>query len=297
MRLGFISPSPVHCSGRSARPRSWAVRPCRSLSRIPRGWKWRPGGPRGYPGFLPGPKAGEPGALVVHLSAISPTWPRADPALYARSTERLWQELELARALQADYLVVHPGHVPLGEAGFAQVARALALAVSQARRPPGAPGNNTAGQGQELGWRITHLERIITLSRVPLGLCLDTAHAHAAGYDLSLPAGAARLLADLARGRDWTRSRSSTSMTPGQLQFRQDRHWHLGQAPSGGRGCGTCFPHPGSNPKPPSWRPRNRTRPMCGTISWWPGAWCPDRCSCRRGKTCPESPGRVGQAL
>ena len=116
--------------------------------------------------------------------------------------------------------MVHPGHGPLGEASFAQVARALARVVSQVPPPPLVLLENTAGQGQELGWRFEHLERIITVSRVPLGLCLDTAHAHGAGYDLSLPAGVARLLADLARGPGLGRGQDRPPQRlPGHLQF------------------------------------------------------------------------------
>ena len=71
----------------------------------------------------------------------------------------------MARDLKADYLVVHPGHGPLGEASFTRVAQALARAVYRVPPPPLVLLENTAGQGQELGWRFEHLERIITLER------------------------------------------------------------------------------------------------------------------------------------
>ena len=127
----------------------------------PRGWKWRPVAPAAIRDFCRARGLAGLGPLVVHLGYL-PNLATADPALYALSTERLSRELELARALQADYLVVHPGHGPLGEASFAQVARALARAVSQVPPPPLVLLENTAGQGQELGWRFEHLERIIT---------------------------------------------------------------------------------------------------------------------------------------
>jgi deoxyribonuclease IV len=199
----------------------------------PRGWKWRPVAPAAIRDFTRAKSQAGLGPLVVHLGYL-PNLATADPALYALSTGRLAQELNLSRALGADYLVVHPGHGPLGEASFKQVARALSLAVAQTPPPPLVLLENTAGQGQELGWSFEHLERIIALSGVPLGLCLDTAHAHGAGYDLSRPSGAARLLADLARGPG-LEAVKIIHLNDSRIacNSRRDRHWHLGRGAIG----------------------------------------------------------------
>jgi deoxyribonuclease-4 len=210
----------------------------------PRGWKWRPVSPAEIGDFSRARRQAGLGPLVVHLGYL-PNLATADPALYALSTERLSRELALARKLAADYLVVHPGHGPLGEASLAQVARALALAVSQTPPPPLVLLENTAGQGQELGWRFHHLDRLITLSGVPLGLCLDTAHAHGAGYDLSSPHGVDRLLADLARGPGLDSVKIihlNDSRVP--CNSRRDRHWHLGRGAIGLTGLRHLFSHP-----------------------------------------------------
>jgi len=215
----------------------------------PRGWKWRPVAPAAIRDFSQARAQAGLGPLVVHLGYL-PNLATADPALYALSIERLWRELELARALGADYLVVHPGHGPLGEASFAQVARALALAVSQLPPPPLVLLENTAGQGQELGRRFEHLERIITLSRVPLGLCLDTAHAHGAGYDLSRPPGVDRLLADLARGPGLDAVKIvHLNDSRVACNSRRDRHWHLGQGSIGLTGLRHLLSHPWFKPE------------------------------------------------
>ena len=209
----------------------------------PRGWKWRPVAPAAIRDFARARGQAGLGPLVVHLGYL-PNLATADPALYALSTERLSRELELARSLKADYLVVHPGHGPLGEASFGQVARALALAVAQAPPPPLVLLENTAGQGQELGWRFEHLERIITLSGAPLGVCLDTAHAHGAGYDLSGPPGVARLLADLARGPGLDAVKIiHLNDSRVACNSRRDRHWHLGQGVIGLPGLRHLFSH------------------------------------------------------
>jgi len=215
----------------------------------PRGWKWRPVAPAAIRDFSQARAQAGLGPLVVHLGYL-PNLATADPALFALSTERLSRELELSRALGADYLVVHPGHGPLVEASFRQVARALALAVSRVPPPPLVLLENTAGQGQELGWRITHLERIITLSRVPLGLCLDTAHAHGAGYDLSGPPGVARLLADLALGPGLDAVKIvHLNDSRAACNSRRDRHWHLGQGAIGRAGLRHLLSHPWFKPE------------------------------------------------
>lgn len=215
----------------------------------PRGWKWRPVAPAAVRDFCRARGLAGLGPLVVHLGYL-PNLATADPALYTLSTERLGRELELARALKADYLVVHPGHGPLGETSFAQVARALAQAVSHVPPPPLVLLENTAGQGQELGWRFEHLERIISLSRVPLGLCLDTAHAHGAGYDLSRPPGVARLLGDLARGPGLEAVKIvHLNDSRAACNSRRDRHWHLGQGAIGLAGLRHLFFHPWFKPE------------------------------------------------
>jgi deoxyribonuclease-4 len=215
----------------------------------PRGWKWRPVPPAEIRDFSLARRQAGLAPLVVHLGYL-PNLATADLVLYALSTERLLRELLLARELAADYLVVHPGHGPLGEASFSQVARALVLAVSQVPPPPLVLLENTAGQGQELGWRFSHLDRIMALSGVPLGLCLDTAHAHGAGYDLSHPQGVTQLLADLAQGPGLDTLKIihlNDSRTP--CNSRRDRHWHLGRGAIGLAGFRHFFSHPWLKPE------------------------------------------------
>ena len=165
------------------------------------------------------------------------------------STQRLLRELELARALKADYLVVHPGHGPL-ELAIAQVARALALAVSPVPPPPWCSWKTLPVRARNWAGASSTCARIITESGVPLGLCLDTAHAHGAGYDLSSPPGVARLLADLARGPGLDAVKIihlNDSRVP--LNSRRDRHWHLGRGAIGLPGLRHLLSHPWLKPE------------------------------------------------
>lgn len=112
-----------------------------------------------------------------------------DPALRARSTAALVGELRRADALGLDALVSHPGNYMDDRAsGLARNADAITEALS------GAPGSvrllleTTAGTGTALGATFEELaaliERIPPALRGRVGICLDTCHAYAAGYDL-----------------------------------------------------------------------------------------------------------------
>jgi deoxyribonuclease-4 len=249
MRLGFH----LSIAGSLQRAVSQAqVLGCQALQifiQNPRGWKWRMVLSDDIKDFNRARRLAGLGPLVVHLGYL-PNLAAADPGLYGLSKERLFRELALARDLSADYLVVHPGHGPLIEASYQRVAQALAQAVSQVPPPPLILLENTAGQGQELGWRFQHLDRIIIASGVPLGLCLDTAHAWGAGYDLGSPQGVDRLLAEIAQGPGLEALKIvhlNDSRAP--CNARRDRHWHLGRGAIGLAGLRLFLSHPWLKPE------------------------------------------------
>ena len=106
-----------------------------------------------------------------------------------KSLQSLIQELQLARSLDLPFLVLHPGaHLGRGEeSGLKRVVAGLDEAFASTKSSPGRIAlENTAGQGTCLGHQIEHLAAIFDRVRAPhrLGVCLDTAHFFAAGYDL-----------------------------------------------------------------------------------------------------------------
>jgi deoxyribonuclease-4 len=249
MRLGFH----LSIAGSMLRAISQAqVLGCQALQifvQNPRGWKWRPVAPGASRDFTRARRRAGLGPLMVHLSYL-PNLAAADPGLYRRSAARLAQELALARELEADFLVAHPGHGELTEAGFRLVAQALAAAVRQVPPPPLVLLENTAGQGRELGWRIEHLHSIMELSGVELGLCLDTAHAFASGYDLRSPQGVATLLAEIARGPGLDRLKMlHLNDSKAACGSRVDRHEHLGLGRLGLAGLRQLLSHPWLRPE------------------------------------------------
>lgn len=111
-----------------------------------------------------------------------------DDALWRKSIDLFTEELRRCVQLEIPWLVTHPGaHMGSGEeTGLARVAAALDKV--HAAIPAGIAITCleiTAGQGSSLGYRLEHLASIIAQVKAPdrLGICLDTAHLFAAGYD------------------------------------------------------------------------------------------------------------------
>jgi deoxyribonuclease IV len=106
----------------------------------------------------------------------------------AKSIQALEDELNRSALLDIDYLVVHPGsHGGRGlDSGIDRVAESLNRILNKKQKTM-ILLETTAGQGASIGHRFEHLGSII--GRVSLngklGICLDTCHVFAAGYDIS----------------------------------------------------------------------------------------------------------------
>ncbi len=118
----------------------------------------------------------------------------ASPALRAQSVAALGVELDRAESLGLDGLVMHPGSYTSGteEEGLRLIGDAIAgLLAERPRAKTRLLLEHTAGQGTNLGHRFEHLAAI--LDRVGgsprVGVCIDTCHLLAAGYDLCSPEG------------------------------------------------------------------------------------------------------------
>jgi len=160
-----------------------------------------------------------------------------DPVLREKSIACVTEELTRCEQLGISCLVIHPGTHPDEKRGLALVAEGL---DEVHRRTPRFRSRVcleiTAGQGHCLGWRFWHLTEI--LSRVAredrLGICLDTCHLFAAGYDLSSEEGYDTVMAecDAAVGLDRVRCfHLNDSKKP--LGCRVDRHEEVGKGTIG----------------------------------------------------------------
>ncbi len=112
-----------------------------------------------------------------------------DPVLRARSLESFEAELARCDALGLQFLVSHPGnYMDDRESGIARNADAITEALERVRPRTILLLETTAGQGTVLGATFEELAELIARIPEPLrdgvGICLDTAHVFAAGYDL-----------------------------------------------------------------------------------------------------------------
>ena len=138
------------------------------------------------------------------------------PALRDQSVAALVDELDRAHALGLLGVVLHPGTCTEGteEGGLRLIAAALRSAFrASPRRKTMVLLEHTAGQGRSLGYRFEHLAAIIEqLDGSPrLGVCLDTCHLVASGYDIVSPAGYERTFAEF---DGWSASIGSAPFTP-----------------------------------------------------------------------------------
>ena len=188
------------------------------------------------------------GPLVIHsnylINLASP-----NPVLRARSVQAFHQEIVRALSLGADYLVLHPGSAVSDSRGSAvstiaqslkQAARGLRLGEMQILL------ENTAGQGSSVGAKFEELRAILeSCGDLPLGVCIDTAHTFAAGWDIRTAEGLERTLIDVDRGVGLSRVRIvhvNDSKTP--LGSRVDRHEHIGKGKIGLDAFGRILKHP-----------------------------------------------------
>jgi deoxyribonuclease-4 len=159
----------------------------------------------------------------------------ADPALRERSIAALVDELDRAYALGLLGVVIHPGARTSGteEEALGLVADAVRTALAaRPRRPTMVLFEGTAGQGRTLGHRFEHLAFLLEqLDGSPrAGVCLDTCHLVAAGYDIASAEGYDATFASFDRLVGFDRLRvfhGNDSKRP--CGSRVDRHEHIGQ--------------------------------------------------------------------
>ena len=117
-----------------------------------------------------------------------------DPQMFATSVKAMIQELERAEALNLPFLVMHPGsHGGAGEeAGLKRICEGLNKIVEATKGYKCKMALEIiAGQGNALGYQLEQLAVLIesVKNETRFGICLDTAHLYAAGYNIRTRAG------------------------------------------------------------------------------------------------------------
>jgi len=154
---------------------------------------------------------------------------------WRRSVEAFHDELERAEALGLPFVVIHPGsHKGSGiAAGIGRIAAALdQLCERTGGYRVKVCLENTAGAGNTVGARFEELRAILDRARFPerLGVCLDTCHLFAAGYDIRTRAGYAATMEECKRtiGMGTVLAFHLNDAKQG-LGSGLDRHEHIGK--------------------------------------------------------------------
>jgi len=191
-------------------------------------------------------EAGIKGVVCHALYLVNLASPKKD--FYSKSVAALQNTVDVACAIEADGVVFHVGsHQGAGfEEGLERVVPALAEALERCNEKTWLLMENTAGAGGTIGRSIDELAAIFDrLDRHPhLGLCLDSCHLYASGYDVTNRKALDSVLGEVAERIGLDRLRAlhvNDSKMP--LGSNRDRHDNIGEGLMGEK-LGVFLSHP-----------------------------------------------------
>ncbi len=172
-----------------------------------------------------------------------------DPGIRAKSLASLTHSLRVGHAIGASGVVLHPGSAKTGHVGEAITRAAVSIREALAE----SEGcelhlENTAGTGGTLGRSFEELAALIEQAggSERLGVCLDSCHLLASGYDIRTAKGMSKTLRSCTAALGKGRVRSlhlNDSQTP--LGSNRDRHANLGKGELSEEGCSAFLSAPG----------------------------------------------------
>jgi deoxyribonuclease-4 len=172
-----------------------------------------------------------------------------DPDIRAKSLTSLTHSLRVGQAIGASGVVLHPGSAKTGHVGEA-IARAGETIAQALADSEGCELHleNTAGAGGTLGRSFEELAGLLEAAGGDerLGVCLDSCHLLASGYDIRTAGGMSSVQRQCTRALGRGRVRSlhlNDSQTP--LGSNRDRHANIGAGELGEEGCMAFLSAPG----------------------------------------------------
>lgn len=212
----------------------------------PRGWARKPIMEQDFTEFIKCRNQTDLWPIVVHLAYL-PNPATGDPELYQKSLLTLMEDFQRANSLKADFFVFHPGKSTDRDAGIERVTTAINSTLDQIKGPTLLLIENQAGGGSDIAGAFKDIGAI--LARVKqkerTGVCLDTCHAFAAGYDLRDRSGWEKTLVEFEQniGLSYLKMfHLNDSM--GELGSHLDRHQHIGVGSIGLAGFAFIINHP-----------------------------------------------------
>jgi deoxyribonuclease-4 len=227
-----------------------AERDCSAIqvfNQSPRMWRPTAYDDEDFAAFREALKATEIEAVVIHAVYLL-NCASEDREIRQKSLASLIQSLRVGAGIRAVGVVLHPGSAKQGDVPKA-IGRAGQVIQEALRETEGCDLHleNTAGAGGTLGRSFEELASLLEAAGGDkrLGVCLDSCHLYASGYDIKRRGGLAETLDRYEKlvGRQRLRSlHLNDSMVP--LGSNRDRHAILGQGELGATGCATFLSEP-----------------------------------------------------
>lgn len=207
------------------------------FTRNQRQWQAKPISPEESKTFAGAFKASEVTTIFSHSSYLL-NLASINPDIWNKSVDALTDELVRCNELGLAFTVLHPGsakdHTP--EAGIKKIAKGLKQILKNTKS-----SNvkilleNTAGQGATLGYTFEQLGEIMDRSESErLGICFDTCHAYAAGFDIRTKDGIEDTISQLDKIIGLSKLNAlHLNDSKGELGSHLDRHEHIGKGQIG----------------------------------------------------------------
>jgi len=218
------------------------------FSRNPRGWTVKPLDQNDIAEFRKLREQWNVGPVFVHTNYLI-NLASQKPDLYEKSIEQLVIDLERTEQLGAEYLVTHLGSASGKDAAWMIERVSSALNMAMRLHPPEATIllENTAGEKGDIGYKLEQVQEVIARLEDAgnIGVCYDTCHGFAAGYDIRTK----KDVDALARKIEATvglKKLKGMHLNDCLREFGShvDRHWHIGEGKVGLDGFKILLNHP-----------------------------------------------------
>jgi len=210
------------------------------FSHNPRGWAIGKRRPEEIAQFMALKQTYDIYPVFIHTSYLI-NLASSRPDLSERSAAMVEEELSIADQVGAEHVVLHTGSASGEDPAIARKRAVMALnrIAEQGAWKAGLLLENTAGERGDITSRVNELSEIMEQVATGLiaGICIDTCHAFAAGYDISTEEGIGGLASEVQRycGRDMLKLvHFNDSKKPAGAGV--DRHEHLGEGAIGEKG-------------------------------------------------------------
>jgi deoxyribonuclease IV len=205
----------------------------------PRGWRTTPYDPQAWAEFARLREQYGLKPTIIHTSYLI-NLATDDRILRKKSAGLVAHDLDVAAKGRIEYVNTHLGSYGAQDPrkGFDRVCKTIATIVGKAKPGPMLLLENSAGAGNLCGGTLDELGAIIRkVGSKRIGVCLDTAHAWASGYDISNARGVKAFLTEIEKHIGFDRVKAlHCNDTKVALGARRDLHWHVAQGLIGDAG-------------------------------------------------------------